>query len=85
MGIILIRKTSGLVTISIILPENGWFSCKSNKTYCNLVDFGSCFIVHSLGMGLFLFIGGPTSGTLVCGWVNFLIVWPHTPIQMKLK
>ena len=22
---------------------------------------------------------------LVCGWVNFPILWPHTPVQMKLK
>ena len=33
-------------------------------------------------MGLFLFIDGPV---LVCGWVNFPILWPHTPVQMKLK
>ena len=33
-------------------------------------------------MGLFLFIDGPA---LVCGWVNFPILWPHTPVQMKLK
>ena len=34
-------------------------------------------------MGLFLFIdGGPV---LVCGWVNFPILWPHPPVQMKLK
>ena len=39
--IILISKTSRLVTISIILPGNGW--------------------------------------------VNFPIVWPHTPVQTKLK
>ena len=33
-------------------------------------------------MGLFLFTdGGPA---LVCGWVNFPILWPHTPVQMKL-
>ena len=32
---------------------------KLNKTCCSLVNFGSCFIVHSLGMGLFLFIDGP--------------------------
>ena len=55
---------------------------KLNKTCCNLANFGSCFIIHSLGMGLFLFIDGPT---LICGWVNFPIVWPHTPVQMKLK
>ena len=28
---------------------------KLNKTCCNLVKFGSCFIVHSLGMGLFVY------------------------------
>ena len=28
-------------------------------------------------MGLFLFIDGPAS---VCGWVNFPILWPHTPV-----
>ena len=33
-------------------------------------------------MSLFLFIGVPA---LVCGWVNFPILWPHTPVQMKLK
>ena len=33
-------------------------------------------------MGVFLFIDGPV---LVCGWVNFPILWPHTPVQMKLK
>ena len=33
-------------------------------------------------MGVFLFIGGPAS---VCGWVNFSILWPHTPVQTKLK
>ena len=49
---------------------------KVNKTCCKLVNFGSCFIVHSLGMGQFLFIDRPT---LVCGWVNFPIVWPQTP------
>ena len=53
-----------------------------NKTCCNLVNFRSCYVVHSLGMGLFLFIDRPS---LVCGWVNFSIVWPHTPIQTKLK
>ena len=26
---------------------------KLNKTCCNLVNFCSCFIVHSLGMGLY--------------------------------
>ena len=33
-------------------------------------------------MGLFLFSDGLA---LVCGWVNFPILWPHTPVQMKLK
>ena len=48
---------------------------KLNKICRNLVRFGSCFIVHSLGMGLFLFIDRPT---LVCRWISFLIVWLHT-------
>ena len=48
----------------------------------NLVDFGSCFIVHNLEMGLFLFTDGPP---LVCNWVTFSIVWPYTPVQTKLK
>ena len=55
---------------------------KLNKTCCNVVNFGSCFIVHSLEMGLFLFIDTPAK---VCGWVNFPVVWPHTPVQTKLK
>ena len=66
----------------IILPGNGWFASKLNKTYCSLVNFASCSIVNSLGMGLFLFIDGPA---LVCGWVNFPILWPNTPVQTKLK
>ena len=33
----------------IILPGNGWFSSKLNKTYCSLV----IFIGNSLRMGLF--------------------------------
>ena len=33
-------------------------------------------------MGLFLFVDGPA---LVCGLVNFPILWPHTLVQMKLK
>ena len=53
-----------------------------NKICCNLVNFGSCFIVHSLAMGLFLFIDRPA---LVCGWVNFPIVWPNTFVQTKLR
>ena len=52
--IILIHKTSELVTISIVLLGNGWFSSKLNETYCSLVNFGSCSIVNSLGMGMFL-------------------------------
>ena len=40
------------------------------------------FLVNSLRMGVFLFIDGPA---LVCGWVNFPILWPHTPVQTKLK
>ena len=79
---VIIYETSGLVTISIILPGNGSFSCKLNKTYCNLANFGSCFIVHSLGKGLFLLIDGPA---LVCERLNFPVVWPHTPVQTKLK
>ena len=33
-------------------------------------------------MGVFLFIDGRAS---VCGWVNFPILWPHIPVQTKLK
>ena len=51
--IILIHEIHRLVTISIILPGNGWFSCKLNRTYCNLANFGSCSILYGLGMGLF--------------------------------
>ena len=75
-------KTPWTVAISIILPGNGWFSCKLNETYCNLAKFGSCFFVHSLGMGLFLLIDGPS---LVCEWVNFPILVPDTSAQTKLK
>ena len=74
--IILIHKTSGLVTISILLPGNGWFSCKLNKTYCNLTNIGPCFVIHSLGMALLLLIDGPP---FVSEWVNFPIVWPPPP------
>ena len=66
--------------ISIILPGNGWFSSKLNKTYCSLFNFDSCSIVNSLRMGLFSFIDRPT---LVCRWVNFQSV--NTPVQTKLK
>ena len=31
---------------------------------------------------MFLFIDGPA---LVCRWVNFAILWPHTPVLTKLK
>ena len=105
---------------------------KLNKKCCNLVNFGSCFIVHSFLLGIFLgggeiycyansfcyaIVFGPKSkfkegksiqgsGTasrgappveesqgngyvfvyrLVCGRVNFPIMWPHTPVQTKLK
>ena len=54
---------------------------KLNKTCRKSVNFGSCFIVHSLGMGLFLFIDRPA---LVCECVNFPIVW-HTPVRTKLN
>ena len=64
----------------MVLPGNGWYSCKLNRTYCNLVYFSSCFIVLSLGMGLLLLIEGPA---LVSRWVNFSIVWLHTPIQTR--
>ena len=76
------HKASELVTISVILPGNGWFSTKLNKTYCSLVNFGSCSIVNSLRMGPFLFIDGPA---LVCGWVNFPTPWSHSSVQTKLK
>ena len=59
----------------IILPGNGWFSSKLNKTYCSLVNF-YCKLSEN-GSGFW--------PTLVCGWVNFPILWPHTPVQMKLK
>ena len=49
----------GLVTISIILPGNGWCSCKLNKkTYYNLANFSSCFIVNSLEIGCFCLLMG---------------------------
>ena len=31
---------------------------------------------------MFLFIDWPA---LVCGWANFPIPWPHTPVQTKLE
>ena len=31
---------------------------------------------------MFLFIDGPA---LVCGWINFPILWPYTPVQTKLE
>ena len=39
-------------------------------------------IANSLRMGLFLFFDGQA---LVWGWVNFPNLWPHNPVQMKLK
>ena len=66
--IILIRKKSELVTVSIILPGNGWFSCKLNKTYCNFDKVWFLFYCTWSGNGsVFLLINGPA---LVCGWVN---------------
>ena len=62
----------------IILPENGWFSSKLNKP----IVVWSIFVVNSLRMGVFFFIDGPA---LVCGLVNFPILWPHSPVQTKLK
>ena len=62
----------------IILLGNGWLSSKLNKTYV----VWSISVVNSLRMGVFLFIDGPA---LVCEWVNFPILWPHTPVQTKLK
>ena len=59
----------------IILPGNGWFSSKLNKTYCSLVNFYCKWSENGSVFGL----------ALVCGWVNFPILWPHTPVQMKLK
>ena len=35
----------------IILPGNGWFSSKLNKTYCSLVNS----VVNSLRMGVFVY------------------------------
>ena len=59
----------------IILPEDGWFSSKLNKTYCNLVNF---YCKKSENGSIFV-------PALVCGWVKFPILWLHTPLQMKLK
>ena len=56
--------TCGLVTISIILPGNGWISCSLNKTYSILDNFGSYFTVYGQAKELFLSIDGPV---LVCG------------------
>ena len=53
-----------------------------DKTYSNLVEFGSYFIVHSLEMGQFFSFDEPLS---VCGGVNFPKVWSHTPVQIKSK
>ena len=59
----------------IILPGNGLFSSKLNKTYCSLVNF---YCKQSENGSVFC-------PALVCGWVNFPILWPHPPVQMKLK
>ena len=45
----------------IIVPGNGWFSSKLNKTYCSLVNF--CCKWSENGS-----VFGPA---LVCGWVSF--------------
>ena len=55
----------------IVLPGNGWFSSKLNKTYCSLVNF---YCKQSENGSVF----GPA---LVCGWVNFPILWPHPPYK----
>ena len=47
-----------------------------------LIVVQSISVVNSLRMGVFLFIDG---SALVRGWVNFPILWPHTPVQTKLK
>ena len=39
-----------------------------------MLNSGSCFIAHSLGMGLFLSVDGPALG---CEWVNFSILRPR--------
>ena len=38
-----------------ILPGNGWFSSKLNKTYCNLVRFASCSIVNTENGSVFVY------------------------------
>ena len=48
----------------IILPGNGWFSSKLNKTYCSLVNF---YCKQSENGSVFV-------PALVCGWVNFPIL-----------
>ena len=68
-------QTSGLVTISMILPGNGWFSCKYNRTYCNFANFDSCSIVQSENGSVFVY----RKASFILQMVNFLIVWPHTP------
>ena len=47
-----------------------------------VVQSMSISVLNSLRMGVFLFIDG---SALVCGWVNFPILWPHNPVQTKLK
>ena len=63
----------------IILPGNGWFSSKLNK---KPIVVWSISVVSSLRVGVFSSIDG---SALVCGWVNVSILWPHTPVQTKVK
>ena len=48
------------------------------NTFCILVNFGSYFIVHSLGMGLFLFIDRPTFSLRMGQFSNSVAAHPHT-------
>ena len=55
----LAHKTCGLVTISRILHGNRYFCCLLDKTYSNLENFGSYFIINGIGIRLFLSGNGP--------------------------
>ena len=61
----------------IILPGNAWFSSEWNKIYCtsSVVNFYCKWSENGSVFGL----------ALVCRWVNFPILWPHTLVQMKFK
>ena len=39
----------------IILPGNGWFSSKLNKTYCSLVNYASCSTVNTENGSVFIY------------------------------